>query len=239
MADIHANLVALEAVLSHIKRQGGVDELWCLGDVVGYGPQPHQCIELLKNYNHVAVAGNHDWAVVGKLPFNEMDPDAAISDQWTTEQLSIRDAAYLKDLPQVVERGDFTLVHGSPRRPIREYLTTLSSAVENFNYFESRYCLVGHSHLTLVFRHDGASANSFSHLSPDIKLALGDIRLIINPGSVGQPRDGDPRASYGIYDDEVGIIRLYRVEYDIEVTQALMVQMNLPLRLVARLSRGV
>ena len=115
IADIHANLVAFKAVLDHIERHGGVEEIWCLGDVVGYGPDPCQCIELLRQYNHVCVAGNHDWAAIGKAAISEFNPDAAVACRWTAQQLSPKDVEYIESLPEVIQKGDFTLVHGSPR----------------------------------------------------------------------------------------------------------------------------
>jgi len=239
IADIHANLAAFTAVLSNIERRGGVEEVWCLGDVVGYGPDPHQCIELLRQYNHVCLAGNHDWAAIGKLSLSEFNPDAAVACRWTAQQLSPEDVDYLESLPLVIEKGDFTLVHGSPREPIWEYLLSIGSAKENFAYFQSQFCLVGHSHVPLVFRYSQTGACSFSPFSINIGLVLGKSRLIINPGGVGQPRDGDPRASYAIYDSETRMVRLYRVPYDIDVTQNRMVKHNLPMRLVARLSCGL
>jgi len=240
IADIHANLAAFAAVLTDIKRRGGVEEIWCLGDVVGYGPDPHQCIELLRQCNHICIAGNHDWAAIGKLSLSEFNPDAAAACRWTAEQLRSEDVGYLKNLPLVIEKEDFTLVHGSPREPIWEYLLSVSTARENFAYFKSQLCLVGHSHVPSIFKYtDETGACSFSPFSASVGLALGKTRLIINPGAVGQPRDGDPRASYAIFDSETRMVRLYRVLYDVNVTQARMVKHNLPMRLVSRLSRGV
>ena len=239
IADIHANLSAFTAVLDDIEQRGGVEEVWCLGDVVGYGPDPHQCIELLRQYNHVCVAGNHDWAAIGKIATSEFNPDAAAACHWTAQQLSPEDVAYLDSLPLVINKGDFTLVHGSPREPIWEYLLSTSQAKENFTYFQSQFCLVGHSHVPLVFKYSETGACSASPLSADIKLVLGKERLIINPGGVGQPRDGDPRASYAIYDSEARTVRLYRIPYDIDATQVRMVKQGLPMRLVARLNYGL
>ncbi len=238
IADIHANLAAFTAVLADIEDKGGVEELWCLGDVVGYGPDPCQCIELLRQHKHVCIAGNHDWAAIGKLDISEFSPDAAVVCRWTAQQLGSEDVDYLGGLPSVMEKDDFTLVHGSPREPIWEYLLSISSARENFAHFQSQYCLVGHSHVPLVFKCGEDDTCSFSPFSPDIGLVLGERRLIINPGGVGQPRDGDPRASYAICDTETKVFRLYRVSYDIDITQNRMVKHNLPMRLVARLSHG-
>jgi diadenosine tetraphosphatase ApaH/serine/threonine PP2A family protein phosphatase len=238
IGDIHANLSAFRAVLEDIGYQGKADKIWCLGDVVGYGPDPHECIELLQQTNHVCVAGNHDWAAIGKISTAEFNPDAAAACQWTTGQLKPADVAYLSTLPLVIEEGDFTLVHGSPREPIWEYLTSISIAGENFAFFKSRYCLVAHSHVPLVFT-KSKSGILASQFPGSLGLALGKERLIINPGAVGQPRDADPRASYAIYDSQAKTIKLHRVPYDIRATQDKMVAQGLPMRLVARLSYGV
>ena len=239
IGDIHANLAAFTTVLEDIERQGGAEKIWCLGDVVGYGPDPHQCIELLCQTNHVCVAGNHDWAAIGKIDTAEFNPDAAAACHWTAQQLDRADVEYLANLPLVIEEDDFTLVHGSPREPIWEYLISTGLAKENFAYFKSQFCLVGHSHVPLVFSQSETGACSGSQFSDNIRLALGKNRLIINSGAVGQPRDSDPRASYAIYDSETSLVRLYRVPYDIRSTQDRMVKSGLPMRLVARLSYGM
>ena len=238
IADIHANLAAFTAVLEDIEHRGGVDEVWCLGDIVGYGPDPHQCLELLRQYNHVSVAGNHDWAAAGKIDTADFTADASAASHWTAQQLSPEDIQHLKSLPLVIEKDDFTLVHGSPREPIWEYVLSTSLARENFTFFQSNYCLVGHSHVPLVFKDEDGSC-SLNRLSTDIGLALGKSRLIINPGSVGQPRDSDPRASYAIYDSETRLVKLYRISYDIGATQDKMMQNGLPIRLVLRLNHGM
>jgi predicted phosphodiesterase len=238
VADIHSNLAALTAVLDDIERRGGVEEVWCLGDIVGYGPDPHQCIELLRQHNHVCVAGNHDWAAIGKIDTSTFNPDAAAASHWTVQQLSPEDVRYLESLALVIERGDFTLVHGSPRDPIWEYLLSTSDARQNLANFETQVCFIGHSHVPLVFE-CGRDACILSEFQPDGMLALARNRLIINPGGVGQPRDGDPRASYAIYDGDARLVTHYRVPYDIGAAQARMIEHGLPSRLVARLSYGV
>ena len=239
IADVHANLVAFNAVLNDIEGRGGVEEVWCLGDIVGYGPDPHQCIELLCSYNHVCVAGNHDWAAIGKIDTSDFNPDAAAACHWTGQQMTTDDIQYLDSLPLVIERGDFTLVHGSPRDPIWEYLISITSARENFDDFQTQFCLVGHSHVPLIFKRSEDGTCSFSQLSAGGLIKLAKSRLIVNPGGVGQPRDGDPRASYAIYDSEAATISLYRVPYNIGVTQAKMVEYRLPRRLVTRLTYGM
>ncbi len=239
VSDIHANLAAFSAVLDHIRQLGGVEKLWCLGDVVGYGPDPHECIEKLRQIDHICVAGNHDLGAIGKISTNEFNPDAAASCHWTGQQLSSADVEYIENLPLVIEDDDFTLVHGSPREPIWEYLVSNSIARENFACFKSQFCLVGHSHAPLVFSRDENGAYSASRFSDNVKLFMGSDRLIINPGAVGQPRDGDPQASYAVYDSQARTTRLYRVPYDIRATQDRMVERGLPMRQVARLSQGM
>ena len=239
IADIHSNLTAFKAVLKDIESHGEVEQLWCLGDVIGYGPDPHECIELLCQTNHICIAGNHDLAAIGKVDTSEFNPDAAAACHWTADQLSPEDIDYIENLPLVIEDDNFTLVHGSPREPIWEYIISTGVAQENFTYFQSQYCLVGHSHVPLVFSYGESGEFSTSRFQPGIGVILGKSRLIINPGGVGQPRDGDPRASYSIYDSETMQVKLYRVPYDIRATQDRMVARGLPLRLVARLSQGL
>ena len=238
IADIHANLTAFEAVLDDIERRGGVEEIWCLGDIVGYGPDPHECIELLQQQRHVCVAGNHDWGAIGRISTADFNPDAAFACRWTAQQLSQEDVVYLENLPLSIVKDVFTLVHGSPREPIWEYVISTGIAKENFNFFQSPYCLVGHSHVPLVFKEEGGSC-TFSRLVDNIGLALGESRLIINPGGVGQPRDGDPRASYALYDSDTNMVRLHRIPYDFAATQDRMMEKGLPVRLVVRLQHGM
>ncbi len=239
LSDIHANMEAFTAVLDDIRRRGGVDEYWCLGDIIDYGPDPSACIQLLRQLPHICVAGNHDMVAIGKADVNRFNPDAALTIGWTQQQISQDDIEYLDDLPQVIERGNFTMVHGSPRQPLWEYLLSSGSAEESFNYFSTKYCLVGHSHKPLMFRQKEDGGCFSIQLSESIGQVLGDKRAIFNPGSIGQPRDGDPRASYAIYDDESKVVRLCRVAYDINATQQKMVKANLPVKLMVRLEQGL
>jgi diadenosine tetraphosphatase ApaH/serine/threonine PP2A family protein phosphatase len=237
LGDIHSNLAAFEAVLGDSKKRGGFDKIWCLGDIVGYGPDPHECIELLRQHDHFCVAGNHDWAAIGQLDTLDFNPVAARACRWTTEQLTPQDIEYLQELPLDLCEDDFTLVHGSPREPIWEYLLSAESARDNLSYFQTDFCLVGHSHVPLVFESD--SGKIITSMFPDgSSLKLVKNRLIINPGGVGQPRDGDPRANYALYDVEAKTIYHYRVEYDILATQRKMEERGLPLPLILRLSEG-
>ena len=195
LADIHSNLSALTAVLEDIERRGGADEVWCLGDIVGYGPDPHECIAALRRMKHVSVMGNHDGAVIGRVDVSFFNRDAATAIRWTAGQLTQDDMNYINQLPLSIEREGFTLVHGSPREPLWEYLHSTRGAEQNLAYFHTTYCLVGHTHSPAVFTFDNAAGGTMQHFEPDSPLVPGENRLIINPGAVGQPRDGDPRTS--------------------------------------------
>ena len=237
LGDIHGNLTAFEAVLRHAADRGGFDKIWCLGDVVGYGPDPHECIERLRQFEHVCVAGNHDWAAIGKMDTAEFNPVAALACHWTAQQLVAEDIDYLQNLPLSLCQDGFTLVHGSPREPIWEYLLSIEAAQDNFACFETAYCLVGHSHVPLIF--ELADNKAAYRMFPEgANLKLGKKRMIVNPGGVGQPRDGDPRASYALYDTEARTVHHYRVEYDISATQKKMAERGLPTPLILRLSVG-
>lgn len=239
ISDIHSNLAAFQAVLNDINKTGGIERIWCLGDIVGYGPDPKDCIELLRQYEHVCVAGNHDWGALEKIDLNDFNPEAAAACRWTGQQLGPDEIDYLANLPLTLQEGDFTLAHGSPREPIWEYLLSTYSARISFDYFQTKYCLVGHSHVPAIFEQLADSEDCpLAELSPDAPLILGENRQIINPGGVGQPRDGDPRAAYAIYDSEHGVIQHHRVPYDIDATQQKMAEYGLPSRLITRLSYG-
>lgn len=245
LSDIHANLVALEAVLRAAEAHG-FDQVWCLGDIVGYGPNPNECVAKIKEIATHALVGNHDWAALGKLDVSDFNPEARRALEWTQQQLTEESKAYLASLPPRIDRvtEEFTLAHGSPRYPIWEYILYPSTAAENFDHFDTPFCLVGHTHQAIIFRQDPEDG-SVQALMPALEYPLPirqaaeeGIRLIINPGSVGQPRDGDPRASYAIYDDEQGALFYYREPYDIAKTQERMRAAGLPERLVVRLEYG-
>jgi diadenosine tetraphosphatase ApaH/serine/threonine PP2A family protein phosphatase len=237
LADIHANLAALQAVLDDIKGKGGVDEMWCLGDIVGYGPDPCECIDIAQKYFKVCVAGNHDYGAVGKVELSYFNPAAADACRWTAQVIKVADARYLESLPTTAREGDFFLVHGSPMDPVMEYILSTSIAARNFEFYDTRFCLAGHTHVPLAFKQEDGTVISVS-LSTGIGLVMGSHRMIINPGGVGQPRDGDPRASYAIYESEGKMLRVYRIPYDIQTTQDKMMRAGLPVSLVTRLEQG-
>jgi len=238
ISDIHSNLEAFQAVLEHMEGGGPVEELWCLGDVVGYGPAPNECIQLLRSYPHACIAGNHDWAAIGRVDTSEFNPEAAAAIIWTSRQLTPESRDYLDALPLTLVRGDFTLSHGSPRNPIWEYILSERAASLSFAHFETRYCLAGHSHVPVLFGMDDNGRVSHEGMPEDRSFRLEEGRWILNPGSVGQPRDGDPRASYVAYESDTGEFRSFRVPYDIEATQRKMRKMGLPRMLAERLSYG-
>ena len=237
VSDIHSNLEAFRAVIEDVDARGGFDEIWSLGDLVGYGPEPSKCVELLRSYPHNAVAGNHDLAAIGKLPLDRFNPYAAAANRWTAEQLTREQADYIGELPLTLEIDEFTLAHGSPRDPIWEYLTTVDAAIACFTHIDTYWCLVGHSHVPFLCipRADGAAFMAFPK---GRTIQLDEEALIINPGSVGQPRDGDPRASYVLYDDTAQTVAHHRVDYDITATQDKMRQLQLPDYLIERLAIG-
>lgn len=238
ISDIHANQAALLAVLADA---GSFDLVWCLGDLVGYGPDPNECVELLSELPHVCLAGNHDWAALGKLDITSFNSDARIASIWTQNELSPSSIEYLSALPSRDELGEFTLAHGSPRQPVWEYVIDPLIAQRNFAYFDTTYCLVGHSHIPVIFFQLEANPGGCKTLVPPyggpVSLKV-EGRLILNPGSVGQPRDGNPDASYAILDTEAMTWELCRVPYAVEITQERMRARDLPPHLIERLLYG-
>jgi predicted phosphodiesterase len=254
LSDIHANIIALETVLSDAA--GEYDTIWCLGDIVGYGPRPNECIELIRGKAALAVMGNHDWAVLGRPGINvdDFNPQARQVVMWTRSQLTAENLAFLDELPDIPVHpdgeGDILVTHASPREPVWEYMLTPTIALENFACFDESLCFLGHTHKPAIFRwrlpqaedHNGVPA-TVHYLQPSVgagvQLATSSSqRLIINPGSVGQPRDNDARAAYAIFDTEERIWWQERVAYPIELTQNQMREAGLPKRLSDRLSFG-
>jgi predicted phosphodiesterase len=236
ISDIHSNLLALEAVLSDM---GEVDATWCLGDFVGYGPWPNECVDRLRERGVVAIAGNHDLAAVGSITTEDFNPDAARATVWTTERLSDETRSYLEALePRSVVEG-ITLAHGTPREPIWEYLLNTGTAALSFDCFDTQICLVGHTHIPSVFVQDEEGAVGGAYMEPGAAYALGDYRVMANPGSVGQPRDRNPLASYLLFDTEQTTLEWRRVEYDFRQVQARILDVGLPIFFAERLGRGV
>ena len=239
ISDVHGNLPALHAVANH---WGTVDAVWNLGDLVGYGPEPNECIAFVHGLpDQVSIIGNHDLAALGAIDIAEFNPIAAAAANWTQRALDANSVEFLQSLPQSVIIGDKTIVHGSLRDPIWEYLMDDEAALATFELMTTRVCFVGHSHVPLSFVETSDTETSSSLLSHGSRVVLDDRHVIINPGSVGQPRDGDPRASYGILEDaesSTSIFTLRRVHYPVEETQRRMRRARLPAALADRLSRG-
>lgn len=240
ISDIHANLTAFEAVLADAGRLGHDYEfVWCLGDVVGYGPDPNECVDLLRGMPHLCLAGNHDWAALGRLDARTFNADARRAVTWTRDELTDENLAFLEALPTTFVLGDFTLAHGSPREPVWEYILDPMIAGLNFSHFQTPYCLVGHTHTPVVFEQANGRGPAAA-VAPQYgeRFALNAKRRIINPGSVGQPRDSDPRAAYGILDAGAMTFEHRRVPYDIGAVQERMRRAVLPDRLIRRLEHG-
>jgi diadenosine tetraphosphatase ApaH/serine/threonine PP2A family protein phosphatase len=238
VSDVHANIEGLTAALRHAEGGGALDEVWCLGDIVGYGPEPGAVIAELRARHLTAVAGNHDRAATGLMDVDEFNPSAADAARWTAEQLTPDEHAFLAGLPLTCVTGDFTLAHGSLRNPVWEYLLEPEQADAQFARQGTPYSLVGHSHLPFWFEEQPGRGPKLWRAADGATVQLGDRRLVINPGSTGQPRDGDSRAAYALYDSAAGTVTWHRVEYDIAATQQKMRKARLDSWLIERLSVG-
>ncbi|MRS03181.1 metallophosphoesterase [bacterium] len=236
ISDIHGNLTALEAVL---KSAGNVDQTWCLGDLVGYGPDPNECIDKIKVIpNLTCLIGNHDSAALGQIDLQAFNQDARVSISWMKSKLKADSLKFLRSMSDKKVVEEITLVHGSPRDPIWEYMLDVHTAAENFGYIEKKICLVGHTHIPITFslQKDG--------LTIDWEMVeAGQIyrlnkKCFLNPGSVGQPRDHDPRAAYAFLDTERNTWQPMRIEYDVESVQKRILKAGLPRKHAARLSSG-
>ena len=236
LADVHGNLPALEAVLAAAAR---FDEVWCLGDLVGYGAEPDECVELLRQYRHVAVAGNHDWAALGRLDLDDFNPIARISAVWTGKRLTPATRAYLEALPLQLVVGPYTIVHGSVRHPLWEYIDSAAAAWDNMQGQSTPFCLVGHTHVPAVYTEQSEKrTREFLVQGGSVSFALGQGRAVLNPGSVGQPRDGDWRAAFALLDTEKATWTVHRVEYPVEQAQERILRAGLPAQNAFRLAFG-
>jgi diadenosine tetraphosphatase ApaH/serine/threonine PP2A family protein phosphatase len=236
ISDIHANLTALEAVLDAALPY---DTVWCLGDLVGYGPDPNECIELIHSLpNLLCLIGNHDQASLDMIPLSRFNRDAGEVAAWTQETLTEENKDYLRSLASKISLDQFTLAHGSPNQPVWEYILDTHSADRSFASFNTDYCLVGHSHLPLIFyRPPESNFTAKKYIEWNQAMILLS-RMILNPGSVGQPRDRDPRASFAILDLEENTWEMKRVEYDIDQVQQRILDAGLPERQALRLAAG-
>ena len=235
LSDIHSNAPALEAVLEAV---APYDRVWVLGDIVGYGPDPDAVVERLRSEEAVAVAGNHDAAAVGRLSMGTFNEVARTAAEWTADTMSDDTREWLGSLPDRRTEAGFTLVHGSPRDPLWEYVFSVSVARASFAALETDRCLVGHTHHQLTFRLDDGDVEGLQ-ASDGARLMLDERPCILNPGSVGQPRDRDPRACAMTIDLESGQVDWLRVEYPVATTQQAIRDRGLPRALADRLGLGV
>lgn len=241
ISDIHANLAALEAVLAAID-EAGVDEIWCLGDVIGYGAEPDRCTELVRERCSLCLVGNHDLAVLGALDIKAFSEAAATAVEWTQANVAEQTLTMLRELEPQGEREGIALFHASPRDPVWEYVLSVEQASACFDLQQSRIALIGHSHVSLFFvrptSEEPAGEIRGAQASDDTLLDLEAGQWLINPGSVGQPRDGDPRAAWLELDTSEQTARFHRVGYDIERAATSIVAAGLPRRLADRLHVG-
>ena len=234
LGDIHGNLQALNAVLDDMKDLG-VESILCVGDVVGYGANPVECLQIMRERDVAIVAGNHDWAALGKVSVEYFNADARDSMEWTCGQLSRQDVDYLESMPLVEMRDCITLVHSNPFGPeYFDYIQTLYDVMLTFQHLETPIAFVGHSHVPVMFS-ESEPLDCF--LVPRHQMEPG-VRMVVNVGSVGQPRDLDPRASYTVYDEDERIIHMRRVEYDIHGAAEAIRAAGLPSTNAARLELG-
>jgi predicted phosphodiesterase len=237
VSDIHSNLHALDAVLAAIDAEAP-DELWCLGDLVGYGPKPNECCAAIAERADVCLAGNHDLAVRGTIDLEEFHGDAGLAATWTRQVLEPEWHALLDRLEPEGAAHGVALYHGSARDPIWEYVLTDEGALATLELAASPLVLVGHSHVAVrVLQSDDDLDGGGAPAGMEVELE--NVRALLNPGSVGQPRDGDPRAAYLLLDLGAQHASFRRVEYDVEQTQREMRDAGLPELLAARLELGL
>jgi diadenosine tetraphosphatase ApaH/serine/threonine PP2A family protein phosphatase len=235
LSDVHANLEALRAVLADAAPRA--DGVLCLGDSVGYGADPGPCVELLAARARALVAGNHEHGVAGLLDLDWFNPAARAAAEWTRERLDDDHRAWLGALPLVSEVEDATLVHASPAQPEEwDYLVTADDGWAAFPHFATRWCFVGHSHVAGAW--SLGSAGPEHEARPQTVTAEAGRRYIVNVGSVGQPRDRDPRAAYAVWDTEAGRVEVRRVAYDVEAARRKILAAGLPRFLADRLATG-
>ncbi|MEV4420369.1 metallophosphoesterase family protein [Patulibacter sp. NPDC049589] len=237
ISDIHGNRHALDAVLADADDRG-CDEVWCLGDVVGYGADPNGCCTAVRGFASVCLAGNHDLAAIGAMSAESFSPDAATSAAWTRENLTKEHREWLGSLRPEGVAQSFLLAHGSPLHPVWEYVLTAKQAESSLDAFEEQVALIGHSHIPLSFARDGRRAVVPQRRQDGDEAQIGAQRWLLNPGSVGQPRDEDPRAAWMELHPYDGRVVWHRVRYDVEGAAQAIRDAGLPTSLADRLSVG-
>src|SRR5438552_5403296 len=237
VSDIHGNLHALRAVLDAVAAEE-VDALWCLGDLVGYGPRPNECCAEVERAASLCLVGNHDLGVLGRIPLAEFSDDAAAAARWSQSVLNAEARAFLERLESLGSAEDVELFHASPRDPVWEYVLSDEVALAAFRLTSAPVVLVGHSHVALAFLLENGAVDG-AVVPGGAEIDLADGRFILNPGSVGQPRDGDPRAAYLVLDLDAKRALYRRVPYPIERTQEEIRERGLPEALADRLADGL
>jgi predicted phosphodiesterase len=237
VSDIHGNRQAFEAVLDSIEASG-CEEMWCLGDLVGYGADPDACVALARAHAAICLAGNHDMGVRGDLPLEQFSRGAALAARWTQETITDETREYLSQLEPLLLDEQVGLFHASPRDPVWEYVLSALQAELCLDVQTHRVCLIGHSHVALSFSRSPGEPASGQTRTDGEELDLANGEWLINPGSVGQPRDGDPRAAWLELDLGSANALYHRVEYDIDAAAAAIRAARLPDSLAERLSYG-
>ena len=237
ISDIHSNLPALEAVLSDVG-QSDPDQVWCLGDVVGYGAHPDECTRLVEEVVEVCLAGNHDLVVSGEIDVRYFAMSAGAAARWTLKHVQPSTRDLLAGLSPLGQTAGVGLYHASPRDPVWEYVLSISQAGECLDAQQQRVCLIGHSHVACYFARNGGDTIGEQALD-GAQLAMAEGEWLVNPGSVGQPRDGDPRAAYLMLDTETWQATFKRVEYPVDEAAKAIIDAGLPKSLAERLYQGL
>lgn len=236
ISDIHGNLEALNSVLSHIDKEN-VELIFCCGDIVGYGANPNECVDIIiKERKIPTIAGNHDHAAIDRTNIQYFNEVARRAILWTQMHLTQENKQIIEHLPLTISNDSAFFVHSSPKNPEEwNYILTMGEARLNFEYFKEQFCFVGHSHQPFIIESDGKNLSCPSSLKIHI---LPNKRYLINVGSVGQPRDRNPRAVYSICDPQDNLLQIKRVDYDIELAQIKIIDAGIPKELADRLAIG-
>jgi diadenosine tetraphosphatase ApaH/serine/threonine PP2A family protein phosphatase len=240
LSDIHSNRQALEAVLAAVE-EAGVDQAWCLGDMVGYGADPDACTALIRERCDTCLVGNHDLAVLGALDISTFSEAAAAAVEWTRENVGAETLEFLGELEPTASIGDVGLFHASPRDPVWEYVLSTDQAEAGLNAQEERVGLIGHSHIALFFVRSPGDRPGYAQgaqAEAGLEIELPEGEWLLNPGSVGQPRDSDPRAAWLELDTDAWTVRWHRVEYDVGAAATAIRAAGLPPALADRLEVG-
>jgi len=235
-SDIHGNLQALQAVFRTFEEQEHVDRYFCCGDIVGYGGNPNECVDLIRAKQCPVVAGNHDHAALGLTDTSYFNEIAKAAITWTGQVLTPDNTEFLRAMPMQIVAENLLIVHASPKDPEAwNYILTLGDARVNFEHFQQDFCFVGHSHQPFIIEYSAGNLSCPSN--PQIAVVSGR-RYLVNVGSVGQPRDGNPSAAYAILDRKAETLEIKRVEYDLDAAQKAIRDQGLPPQLAERLSHG-